>query len=89
MEIDFKLTKAQQAELDHLHKVAGEKASFSLARIEGTGVKYWRITLNNGYEWSGSETVEREAKQFNILIHRAHTVLANWQHPTDFNKAVR
>lgn len=70
-ELDFKLNKNQQAKLNQLHEAAGKRFSWHLARVQGTGLKYWVIDLNNGYEWSGDVDSTIEGKTLNEVVDNA------------------
>lgn len=57
MELDYRLNCAQEAQVKALTATAKRYGrSWLLQRIQGTGLKFWRITVNTKPDWAGDNT---------------------------------
>ncbi len=63
MELDYKLNKNQQQLVEGFMKTLGKQYSWLIRRFQGTGVRYWEITIYDGPEWSGISNHSVQAKR--------------------------
>lgn len=55
MELDFTLNRKQEAQMKQFSAFMGEDSSWLLQRLQGSGLKFWRITWTEQANWEGDQ----------------------------------